>query len=355
LGIDLNYGNTPINVVTTPAVGNVNINVNDNGDADVGPNNIQNFPLIDSTRMNTFGFITIWGKAPAGATLEFFGTDGGVNNFGGKTYNYGEGRYYIGTGVEGSGSDGVAGSNTNSLIGVGVADGNSIVVGQYRLFRFTFHYLGAAANVGQVTATATLANNTSEFGPASIALIVLGCNLFDFSAVYGDNRTKLSWTASCDTKFRSFIIERSNDGRNFSSIGEVVPAPGFNGEADFDFTDLHPYEGANYYRLRMLNLDGSFEYSNILRVNTGNSLVSLRVSPNPFVNDVNLSVSLKNDNTVRVNLTDMTGRLIMIREYKGQKGMNVFNVDGVNRLPKGQYLIQVSFDNQYLQEKIIRN
>ncbi|MEI9945662.1 MAG: T9SS type A sorting domain-containing protein [Chitinophagaceae bacterium] len=344
LGIDLGYANT-----TGPTL----VSVNDNGDGDSGPNNMQNFPIIDSAKLSSVSsYATIWGKAPAGSTIEFFIGDGGVNKHytpSLKNLNYGEGKTYIGSGVEGSGSDGVSGTGSYAI------DGNS-AVSNVNMFRFSFFYGGTAASLALLTSTATVSNNTSEFGPVSIVEIVLGCTLLDISALHADGKTKLFWTAICDESFNNFIIERSTDGSNFTRIGQVNKIPGKNDETDFNYTDNFPPAGNSYYRLKMMNADGSFKYSKIMRVNVqSENKNSLKVSPNPFVSEVNLVFTAEKDENINVRITDNSGRVMMTQQIKGHRGANIFDIDDLGRLPKGAYIIEVFSDSQVMREKIIKN
>jgi len=152
LGIDLDPGGGHGDGVT----------LNDSGDGDGGPNGLLNFPLIESAYISG-NEIVIKGWSRPGTTLELFftdfneGTAAQGDNQMGNNLDYGEGQVFIGTAVEGSGSD-LDGSSTNYLD----VDGNTDTTS-----RFEFHLpLPPGTMSGEwVTATATFANSTSEFGP----------------------------------------------------------------------------------------------------------------------------------------------------------------------------------------------
>ncbi len=154
LGIDLDASTSAGDDVT----------LNDNGDSDSGPNNLMNFPIINSVFISGTNLM-ISGWSRPGATIEFFLTDvsegsatSGDNQLGLST-DYGEGQTFIGTFDEGSISDLDATSSTYSD-----ADGNSDNTN-----RFQFTIPLPSASLGNiVTATATIANSTSEFAPTAI-------------------------------------------------------------------------------------------------------------------------------------------------------------------------------------------
>jgi hypothetical protein len=152
LGIDLDAGGDHGDGVT----------LNDAADADGGPNGLQNFPMISAAYI--FGNnLVVKGWARPGASLEFFFTDinegtalAGDNQLGNQL-DYGEGQIFIGTVVEGSGADLDSGSSNYLDI-----DGNTDTT---NLFEFQIPLPPGTMSGEWVTATATLANATSEFGP----------------------------------------------------------------------------------------------------------------------------------------------------------------------------------------------
>jgi CSLREA domain-containing protein len=117
------------------------VTANDADDADTGPNNLLNFPVIYSVTISG-GNVTIIGEARPGATVEFF--EAAADPTG-----YGEGQTFVGSAVEGSASD------SNGAVGMVDATAN----------QFTFTFAVGSLDAGDpVTATATDASgNTSEF------------------------------------------------------------------------------------------------------------------------------------------------------------------------------------------------
>jgi len=155
LGIDLDISDNVGDGVT----------LNDNGDSDSGPNGLSNFPII-TVAYRQANNLVVKGWARPGATIEFFLTDvnegtatEGDNELGMST-DYGEGQIYLGTAVEGSGSDLAAGFSSYADV-----DGNT---DNTNLFEFSLPIVSGIAIGDYVTATATISNSTSEFSPFSI-------------------------------------------------------------------------------------------------------------------------------------------------------------------------------------------
>ena len=141
------------------------VTLNETGDADNGPNGVINFPLISGAYISGMN-LTIEGWSRPGATIELFLTD--VNqgsavigdNQLGMTTDYGEGQTYLGSIVEGSGSDLRPGTSTYIDL-----DGNTDTTNK---FKITMPLPPGVVLGALVTSTATISNSTSEFSPASI-------------------------------------------------------------------------------------------------------------------------------------------------------------------------------------------
>ncbi|NAY92566.1 sodium:calcium exchanger [Muricauda sp. JGD-17] len=140
------------------------VTLNDNGDSDTGPNNLNNFPIINFVTISGTNLV-VKGWARPGTIVEFFFTDinqgtasDGDNTLGQST-DYGEGQVYIATATEGSGSDLDASSSSYTD-----ADGNTDATNR---FEFLLALPNGTTVGNKITATGTLANSTSEFSPFS--------------------------------------------------------------------------------------------------------------------------------------------------------------------------------------------
>lgn len=141
------------------------VTLNDNSDSDSGPNNLENFPIINSAFISGSNLVVTGWSSP-GSTVEVFFTDvnEGTATLGdnqlGLTQDYGEGQTYIGTAVEGSGDDQDA--TTSSYAD---PDGNTDNTNKYK---FVFPLPSGTVVGDLITTTGTRSNSTSEFSPEII-------------------------------------------------------------------------------------------------------------------------------------------------------------------------------------------
>lgn len=137
------------------------------------------------------------------------------------------------------------------------------------------------------TEMATAANNTAFKGVALAPVgIVAPLKMISFKAVMSANGTNLNWTSENETNVKNFSIERSKDANSYTSIG-TIGAQNRN-EANYAFIDKAPFEGINYYRLKMTDNNGSFKYSNVISV-VNRSTPKIELFPNPAANNITIS------------------------------------------------------------------
>ena len=104
------------------------------------------------------------------------------------------------------------------------------------------------------TGTARLNENTT-----------LRPQLTAFSAVETSKTVSLNWATSSEKNSSHFIVERSGNGLQFDSVGAVTALGRFDLPTSYEFSDLQPVDGSKYYRLRIVNLDGTQNYWSVVK------------------------------------------------------------------------------------------
>jgi hypothetical protein len=161
--------------------------------------------------------------------------------------------------------------------------------------------------------------------------------LIDFNAKASGNIVVLSWTSSREENFKHYEVEVSTNGTNFKNIGKVYSKNATAANTAYSFNHLTPSTGFNFYRLKMVDRDGSHSYSNI-RVVSFSSDVPFTVYPNPAssVATINLGTSVK---VAEIIIADASGRI--------QKRISTIASDRtserivVNHFANGTYVVQV--------------
>lgn len=131
---------------------------------------------------------------------------------------------------------------------------------------------------------------------------LLPVKLTYFNAEKQNKEARLRWATAMESNSDVFIIERSNDGRNFSAIGQVKAAGNSAVTKTYNFTDASPVSGVNYYRLKQHDLDAKYEYSKIEQVNFSTTqLTGISIYPNPVNSIANITSNTgERINSVRI-------------------------------------------------------
>lgn len=165
----------------------------------------------------------------------------------------------------------------------------------------------------------------SDLFPAGIALPV---TFGDIRGAVKANAVKLDWTILTEVNVTRYVVERSVNGQDFEVIGSVAAAR----KAAYTFTDSNPAEGANYYRVRNVDLDGSNSLSQVVKLMFGRQVSSLSVFPNPVHGEhISVLTPQLEKGVYSVRILDMQG---------GQISRSVLNHEGGSlstaiRLPAG--------------------
>jgi hypothetical protein len=199
----------------------------------------------------------------------------------------------------------------------------------------------ASASTGYAIQTSVSSFSTFYF--ASNAYTTLPISLISFTGQINNNIAQLQWITENEASTKEFAVERSTDGSTFDSIG-VVAANGTNGQSTYYYNDATIKQlscPAVYYRLRIINTDETFAYSNIIKLPLINNGGSISIHPNPAVSIVNVEINTSIDDNARWNLFDNNGISALHGSILLLKGNNAFDIN-IGSLSRGIYYLRVS-------------
>ncbi|MBB1284797.1 T9SS type A sorting domain-containing protein [Flavisolibacter sp. BT320] len=185
-------------------------------------------------------------------------------------------------------------------------------------------------------------NVAAPSGPASTLMTsgTLPLKLLSFIAQLAEKAVTLQWNTAEEEQVAYFEIEKSTDGHHYQPIGKQ-PAAGRGAHA-YRFTDNSTIVSNTYYRLKMVDNNGSFTYSPVSRVRSGQSSNSISVYPNPAKDRLNISLTA-DAGPVQVGLHDVGGRIIKTFTVQSD-GSTINKVADISSLKPGIYFI--SFNKQ---------
>ncbi len=167
-------------------------------------------------------------------------------------------------------------------------------------------------------------------------ILPIAINSFNGSLI--KNVATLKWTTLTEINAKEFQVEHSLNGTNFRTIGYVPAKNNLNG-ASYSFDHPAITSGNNYYKLKLIDKDGSSKFSNIILVNKGiYPAIGINIFPNPSADIIHVTYPMVQQKT-NLLILDMTGRVLLQREL----GINTDrSVITVSNLVKGQYQVIIT-------------
>lgn len=204
------------------------------------------------------------------------------------------------------------------------------------------------------TPTSATVSGITTFSPWTLSgnNAPLPVELLSFSANANDEgNVDLYWETSSERNNDYFAIQRSEDGINFSEIGRVSGSGTSQTLNSYSYTDKDPLSGRSYYRLRQVDFDGVYKFSDILRVDMEGN-IRLTAFPNPVKSDkFLLDFHTRLESPTYISLHDRTGKLV----YTGiaQAGTSNYEVNLKASPSSGVYLLRAVNQEVTLQKSVM--
>nr|WP_052738845.1 T9SS type A sorting domain-containing protein [Pontibacter korlensis] len=190
----------------------------------------------------------------------------------------------------------------------------------------------------------------------SPAIVPLPVELVYFRAAVQQSQVKLQWLTASEENNKAFVVERSADGKQFSPIGTVAGAGTTVQPQHYSFVDSEYFSGTTYYRLKQIDFDGEFAYSNVVAVRKGGQNAqenTLKVWPNPFEQEVSIEVFSGTAEEASIDLTDMQGRQVHRATVQLKPGLNELNLP-LKGISTGMYILRLQTKAINQTAKVIR-
>ncbi len=191
-------------------------------------------------------------------------------------------------------------------------------------------------------------NGTAPTNPYS-GVSTLPVELVSFSANPNNKTVELKWATASENQNDYFGIERSEDGNEFVEISRIDGNGTTRQWHDYQFTDMHPFAGTSYYRLRQTDSNGDNEIFKIVSVSMNEKKEGFSIagiSPNPFRENFDLSFSTDNQHSVIIDIYSINGQKIAHEQFEPEKGNNVFRFSAVENMKAGIYIVSVNREGE---------
>lgn len=180
----------------------------------------------------------------------------------------------------------------------------------------------------------------------------LPITLLNFSGSLKGNNVLLDWSTSLEINSKEFQIEKSNDGITYRKL-YTIPASGNSTIVKkYNYLDVEATE-LNYYRLKMVDLDGSAKQSDVVIVKNPGLSQTVSAITNPFKDYINIRFAKIPKGGVSLKLIDLSGKVIGTGEVYNPLS-SIIRFDYNKALSQGIYILQVTNEGKQYSLKLVK-
>ena len=274
-----------------------------------------------------------------GEALDFCGTSGATGNL---TFAYAESSSDAVATATGFESDGNGGFISQRL-----AAGIPYSLVNSTLYAFDF---GFGMPIGDQEVTLTYqSGGFAGVSQATITIVGQGLpvELTSFQGRSTQKTIDLNWATAAESGNSGFEVQRSIQGANWVALGFVPTVADGNVAGDYSFQDTEPINGSSLYRLKQIDYDGRYEYSETVEVGFISENL-LQVFPNPAGDELNLRIATGEQN-YRALVTDQAGRTVVERTISGTDALDL---TGFRR---GMYQVSIITADGVVSQRFMKN
>lgn len=215
--------------------------------------------------------------------------------------------------------------------------------------------IGATKDITLNTLTKTGISARGEFIIGE-KIVVLPIELLDFTAMYNKNNRNvlLNWSTASEINAAHFTIEKTINGIDYELVGTEEASGISQTYHAYEMIDPHPSIGISYYRLKSIDYDGSFKFSDLRTVNIENeNEFTVSIYPNPSsIQTLKIQISTKQKEDIHIQFYNEIGQLILEDQLFS---INEYTYDVTNKLKdySGILFCRVTIGNQMLTNKIV--
>jgi hypothetical protein len=192
---------------------------------------------------------------------------------------------------------------------------------------------------GLITTNHQLIFETTTTVPSTLPVL-----LTSFTGQAKGLLNEISWVVEQEDNLLQYELERKNDGGNFMVIQTIKARNNpITQQYSYKDEDVRSTDTKNYYRLKMVNTDGSSKYSNIIVINS-QAKSNLQVLGNPFINKIDIQFKAEQGQLVQIALLDATGKRLQSATDIGSGTNKIHTFNNLDHIKPGVYVVELIID-----------
>jgi len=185
-----------------------------------------------------------------------------------------------------------------------------------------------------------LAIDDITFARANFIPTTLPVTGLEASVLRSGENVSVQWQTLTENNTRNFIVEKSYDAASWTNIDSIAAAGYSANKRTYVTTDTKP-GSITYYRIRQVDNNGHYTYSNTVRMTMTSNSIDATTFPNPFVSQVQVDLNSTTAQKTTITFSDMSGRKLVQKTWAVTKGKNSIVLQDVLQLPVGMYILNI--------------
>lgn len=188
-------------------------------------------------------------------------------------------------------------------------------------------------------------------GPLAPA-VTLPARVVTFTGARQGSANHLDWTSSVEVNVGKYVIEYSSDGRTFTDVGSVAAAGNSNTPKKYGFDHLTA-PGVAYYRIRIVDIDGHTEYTEVVTIKDNVNAAGISMFPNPTDARTTVRIGAGATGEVNYRVVDMNGRDVLTGKVSLTGAAQELPINVANK-PAGMYTVVLDGKNLHWTGKLVK-
>ena len=187
------------------------------------------------------------------------------------------------------------------------------------------------------------------------SFMILPVRFVNVRAFLKTNAIEVSWSNATESDVKYYVVERSKNGQQFSDLQKLTAVKNDGSNADYSITDVQPFDGANYYRIKAMEINGHVIYSRIVKIESNRTTSSLSVYPNPVQAGSSIMLQMNGLTPGRHSLSVYNAAAQLV--YRQEVSINARSLTQslpLQNLQKGTYIVEVKGSTTHHQRFVIQ-
>jgi hypothetical protein len=188
------------------------------------------------------------------------------------------------------------------------------------------------------------------------SLNILPVTLMNINGHSEGDKNIIQWKTASENNSASYQVERSVNGSDYATV-QTIPAAGMSStERSYSCSDIltEARRPMYYYRLKMIDINGAFKYSPVIRISSGDQALFVNSYPNPFTKTIMVNIEAPEHDVVNITFTDLQGHVVASQKNSIVKGNNTVECTVNENMATGTYLLKVTTSKEQRVLKVIK-